>query len=226
VSGVSIIRYLSIDTYVAKFIGLISAHAAGFSIGKEGPFVHMAAIIAHNLQEFSIFERVRNNATLKQQIMIAAVAAGVVTTFGAPIGGILFSIEVTATYYVVDNLWKAFFCSMWCVLFYGLLQMTEVTDLFAVEELHRVEFGVDAAVFVFIGVLCAFLGSLFIHVSSKLIIFRKYGPIKFLRNRYVFGFTCILIISGLTYPLEFMHKPDKGLIKQLFSPDSLSFFKY
>jgi H+/Cl- antiporter ClcA len=42
-------------------------------------------------------------------MLAAAVAAGVTATFGAPIGGVLFSIEVTSTYYFVSNLWKAFF---------------------------------------------------------------------------------------------------------------------
>jgi len=41
----------------------------------------------------------------------AAIAAGVTATFGAPIGGVLFSIEVSSTYYMVSNFWKAFFCT-------------------------------------------------------------------------------------------------------------------
>jgi len=50
--------------------------------------------------------------------MIAvAVAAGVVATFGAPFGGIIFSIEVTATYYMISNLWKSFVCSTLTLLF-------------------------------------------------------------------------------------------------------------
>lgn len=44
-------------------------------------------------------------------MLTAAVASGVTATFGAPIGGVLFSIEVSSTYYMVSNLWKAFFCS-------------------------------------------------------------------------------------------------------------------
>lgn len=44
-------------------------------------------------------------------MLTAAVAAGVTATFGAPIGGVLFSIEVTSTYYFVSNFWKTFFCA-------------------------------------------------------------------------------------------------------------------
>ena len=35
-----------------------------------------------------------------------AAVTGVVATFGTPIGGILFSIEVTATHYMVSHSWK------------------------------------------------------------------------------------------------------------------------
>ena len=40
-----------------------------------------------------------------------AVAVAVVSTFGTPFGGIIFSIEMTATYYMVGSLWKTFFCA-------------------------------------------------------------------------------------------------------------------
>ena len=63
------------------------------------------------------------------QILAAAVAAGVAATFGAPVGGVLFSIEVTASYYLVSNMWKAFFCAGWCSVVYNILRVTDLTDL-------------------------------------------------------------------------------------------------
>ena len=54
-------------------------------------------------------------------MLAAAVAAGVTATFGTPVGGVLFSIEVTTTYYVVSNLWRSFFCSIWCVIMFELI---------------------------------------------------------------------------------------------------------
>jgi H+/Cl- antiporter ClcA len=40
---------LSLRTYIAKLIGLIAILMSGFSVGKEGPFIHLSAIIADNL---------------------------------------------------------------------------------------------------------------------------------------------------------------------------------
>lgn len=51
----------------------------------------------------------------------AAVAAGITATFGAPIGGVLFSIEVSSTYYMVSNFWKAFFCTTCGVILFRFL---------------------------------------------------------------------------------------------------------
>ena len=37
---------------------------------------------------------------------------GVASNFGAPIGGVLFSIEVTSTYFAVRNYWRGFYASV------------------------------------------------------------------------------------------------------------------
>jgi chloride channel 2 len=108
-AGVNIYRYLSFRTLIGKILGLFAALSAGLSVGKEGPFVHVSAGIVNKLSKFRPFRDIYNNQSLKKQMLAASVAAGVTATFGAPIGGVLFSIEVTSTYYMVSNLWKAFF---------------------------------------------------------------------------------------------------------------------
>lgn len=108
-AGVNIYRYLSFRTLIGKCLGLFAAISAGLSVGREGPFVHVAAGIVNKLSKFKPFNDIYHNQSLKRQMLTASVAAGVTATFGAPIGGVLFSIEVTSTYYMVNNLWKAFF---------------------------------------------------------------------------------------------------------------------
>ena len=67
-------------------------------------------------------------------MLAASVAAGVTATFGAPIGGVLFSIEVTSTYYMVSNLWKAFFCSVWGILAFKFFAVMGSVELFKPTE--------------------------------------------------------------------------------------------
>lgn len=108
-AGVNIYRYLSFQTLIGKIIGLTAGLAAGLSIGKEGPFVHLAGGVTNKLSKLACFRDIQNNLSLRKQMLAASVSAGVTATFGAPIGGVLFSIEATATYYFVSNLWKTFF---------------------------------------------------------------------------------------------------------------------
>ncbi len=60
----------------------------------------------------------------------SAVAAGTTVTFGAPIGGVLFSIEVASTYYMVSNLWRAFFCATSGILMFRILDLFKTVELF------------------------------------------------------------------------------------------------
>ena len=94
-------------------------------------------------------------------------------TFGSAIGGLLFSIEVTATYYIVGNLWKGIFCSVFCVVCFTVIHMTEVVDLINVTDFDRFEFSSEILAFAVLGVICAFIGIGFIRLTDKLINMRK-----------------------------------------------------
>ena len=61
-SGVTIDNFLSFRTYIAKVIGLICMLLSGLSLGKEGPFVHIAACIAEMLpfEEKQINKKLRH----------------------------------------------------------------------------------------------------------------------------------------------------------------------
>lgn len=42
-------------------------------------------------------------------MLASACAVGVGSCFASPVGGVLFSIEVTTTYFAVRNYWRGFF---------------------------------------------------------------------------------------------------------------------
>ena len=46
------------------------------------------------------------------QVLSAAAAAGVSVAFGAPIGGVLFSLEEVSYYFPMKTLWRSFFSAM------------------------------------------------------------------------------------------------------------------
>ena len=47
-------------------LGLPFVLAGDFSIGKEGPFVHLSTIVAHNIMELPVFSSLRNDTFLKK----------------------------------------------------------------------------------------------------------------------------------------------------------------
>ncbi|VDO96074.1 unnamed protein product [Schistosoma mattheei] len=46
------------------------------------------------------------------QILSASAAAGVAVAFGAPIGGVLFSLEEASYYFPMKTMFRSFFCAM------------------------------------------------------------------------------------------------------------------
>lgn len=46
------------------------------------------------------------------QILSASAAAGVSVAFGAPIGGVLFSLEEASYYFPLKTMWRSFFCAL------------------------------------------------------------------------------------------------------------------
>jgi chloride channel 2 len=90
---------------------LSGASVSGMSVGclnrvaivayPQGPFVHVAVAVAESLMQLQCFRHCRRNVSKRLDVLGCASAAGVAATFGTPFGGVLFSIEVTAHYYLV-----------------------------------------------------------------------------------------------------------------------------
>ena len=137
-------------------------------------------------------------------MLAAAVAAGVTATFGAPIGGVLFSIEVTATYYMVSNLWKAFFCATWGVFVFKALAVFASVELFTETRYETVRIDHEIIFFALLGLLSGCLGATFIHVLSKIIYLRAKLKMPFISNRWKWCTTVALIVGLVSFPVEFL----------------------
>ncbi|RHY66647.1 hypothetical protein DYB34_012917 [Aphanomyces astaci] len=58
------------------------------------------------------FRRVYEDSSKRLEMLSCACAAGVAATFGTPFGGVLFSVEVTSSFYMVRNLPRSFFAAL------------------------------------------------------------------------------------------------------------------
>ncbi|OQS07350.1 Amino Acid-Polyamine-Organocation (APC) Family, partial [Thraustotheca clavata] len=169
-------HYLSGQALVAKFLGLTFALGSGLSIGKEGPFVHLSCIIANQLLRLNWFRDIKRSPDLTHHALSAACAVGVTAAFGTPIGGVLFSIEVTTTYYMTSNYWRAFFCSVIGVIMFRWLNSVSGNDrdaaLFTTKmEFHSASF--ETIFFLFLAIVCGILAGIFVKAFSWCVAFRR-----------------------------------------------------
>ncbi|XP_058890226.1 chloride channel protein 2-like isoform X3 [Acipenser ruthenus] len=211
--GVVLKEYLTFKTFVAKVIGLTCALGSGMPLGKEGPFVHIASLCAALLSKFmSLFGGIYENESRNIEMLAAACAVGVGCCFAAPIGGVLFSIEVTSTFFAVRNYWRGFFAATFSAFIFRVLAVWNkdeetITALFKTR--FRLDFPFDLQelpAFAVIGIASGFGGALFVYLNRKIVQFmRKQKTInKFLmKKRLLFPALVTLLITTLTFPPGF-----------------------
>uniref|UniRef100_A0A4W6DD75 Chloride voltage-gated channel 1 n=1 Tax=Lates calcarifer TaxID=8187 RepID=A0A4W6DD75_LATCA len=211
--GVVLKEYLTLKAFVAKVIGLTAGLGSGMPVGKEGPFVHIASICAAVLSRFmSIFSGVYENGTHNQDLLVCACAVGVATCFAAPLGGVLFSIEVTSTYFAVRNYWRGYFAATFSAFIFRVLSVWN-KDAVTITALFKTNFRMDfpfdlqeLPAFAIIGISCGFLGAFFVYLNRQVVLFmrRPTALTRFLtKHRLIYPGAVTLIIATLTFPPGF-----------------------
>ena len=188
ISGVIMKKYLSFRCFSAKILGLILASASGLSIGKEGPFIMITCAFAEMIISLPIYRRIKEDTSKHLEMLACACAAAVSATFGTPFGGVLFSVEVTSTFYMVRNLPRSFFAAV-----VGAVTMSLLEQLFGLDWLRESSLGIgrlsasnddslpnhlakpqDIAIFALVGIICGLLAACFTAVISELVVLRNW----------------------------------------------------
>jgi len=126
-SGFVLHGYLGVRTLVIKTLGLILSVASGLSLGKEGPYVHIATAIGNIACR--IFSKYSKNDGKRREILSASAASGVAVAFGAPIGGVLFSLEEVSYYFPSKTLFRTFFC---CIVGFRLMFPMQIVNVYPI----------------------------------------------------------------------------------------------
>ncbi|ETW05497.1 hypothetical protein H310_03258 [Aphanomyces invadans] len=222
-------RYLRSRTLFAKSIGLATAQASGLSVGKEGPFVHTACIICHQLMKHcQFFQRIYRNESLHRHMYNAACAVGVASTFGAPIGGVLFSIEVTSSFLLLSNYWKSFVAAV------SGSVMKQVLDYITTQSQQRLHsfqalfpttysdksFGqLELLSFALLGIVLGVLGATYVSMATRLR--RFYAPLNRRCPLVWGGFISVIVTLVLFVPGLFNHLGVSLTLKELCAPTPL-----
>ncbi|KAM6098382.1 chloride channel protein 1 isoform 2-T3 [Theristicus caerulescens] len=211
--GVVLKEYLTLKAFVAKVVGLTAGLGSGMPVGKEGPFVHIASICAAVLSKFmSIFCGVYENVHRQLDLLVAACAVGVGCCFGAPLGGVLFSIEVTSTYFAVRNYWRGFFAATFSAFIFRVLAVWN-KDAVTITALFRTNFRMDfpfdlqeLPAFAVIGICSGFLGAFFVYLNRQVVLcIRRHTALSQFLTKYrlIYPGVITFLIATVTFPPGF-----------------------
>uniref|UniRef100_A0A1I7SE43 Chloride channel protein n=1 Tax=Bursaphelenchus xylophilus TaxID=6326 RepID=A0A1I7SE43_BURXY len=208
--GVILKDYLTFRTLLSKFIGLTFSLGSGVPIGKVGPFVHLASIAANLLSNLAAsFDGAYGNECRKSEMLAAACAVGVACCFSAPVGGVLFSIEVTTMYFSVRNYWRGFFAAACGATVFRLLRVVLLHSEATLVAFYQTDFPKDAfeyeelPFFALIGVICGFVAATYIIFYRSLVLFLRqndYAKKFFQKNWIVYPIVVSFFVASITYP--------------------------
>ncbi|XP_061493737.1 chloride channel protein 1 isoform X1 [Rhineura floridana] len=211
--GVVLKEYLTPKAFVAKVVSLTAGLGSGIPVGKEGPFVHIASICAAVLSKFmSIFCGVYEQPYYYTDVLTVGCAVGVGCCFGTPLGGVLFSIEVTSTYFAVRNYWRGFFAATFSAFVFRVFAVWN-KDAVTITALFRTNFRMDfpfdlqeLPAFAVIGICSGFLGAFFVYFNRQVVLCvrRHTGLSQFLtKYRLVYPGVITFLIASVTFPPGF-----------------------
>ena len=146
-NGINLKKYVRIQVFYCKLIGMCFSVASGLPLGKEGPMIHCGAIIGAAMSQgrtnffgfdtsWTKYQSLRNDLSKRDFVTFVA-AAGIAAAFRSPIGGIMFCLEEGASFWSNAVTLRAFFCALVTVLVLQLMFVNNGTN----KDLGMYQFG-------------------------------------------------------------------------------------
>jgi len=154
----------------------------------------------------------------KREVLSAAAASGISVAFGAPVGGVLFSLEQLSYYFPDKTMWQSFVCAMVAAFILqafnpfrtGKLVLYQVTY-------HSGWHAFELVPFAFIGILGGLYGGLFIKLNVRVAKWRA-SPSYPLKGRPVLEVALVTIITAIvSFPITFLRAQSSELVSYLLS---------
>eukprot|EP00939_MAST-03C_sp_MAST-3C-sp1_P002635 g2635.t1 len=189
-NGVNVPDILKLDTLFVKLVGVIFAIASGVTTGKEGPIVCIGAMVASRVShmpkipDFFGIQRLKQfrNDFDRRNFVSAGAAAGIAAAFGAPIGGVLFSLEEASSFWSVPLTWGVFFTAMISTFTVNILISAHKGDIDDINDPGLITFGsfisrpyhlYELPIFCFMAVFGGLCGALFNYLNIQITHARK-----------------------------------------------------
>lgn len=214
--GFVIRRFLGAWTLIVKSLGLCLAVASGMWLGKEGPLVHVACCCANVFMK--LFEPINRNEARKRETLSAAAASGISVAFGAPIGGVLFSLEQLSYYFPDKTMWASFVCAMVAAVTLQAFDPFRTGQLVLYQvSYHSGWHAFELLPFAVIGIIGGLYGALFIKLNMRVAAWRASKSNPFLTRPVLEVIVVALVTALISFPITFLRAQSSELVEHLFS---------
>ncbi|XP_051518056.1 chloride channel K [Myxocyprinus asiaticus] len=168
--GMDMPDYLSLSNLFAKLVGLICTLASGSTVflGKVGPFIHLSTMVGAFMNRLHVSCRGGKQRVAKGEMLVVAAAVGVASCFGAPVSGVLFSIEVLGTHYSVRNYCPCFFAAACGAITFRLLSVCS-KDQETIHALFKTSYPAEVPyhpfevfIFALLGLICGVISCFYL----------------------------------------------------------------
>ena len=214
--GYVIKDFLGSWTLTTKSIGICLSVASGLWLGKEGPLVHLACCCANLAMR--PFASLTQNEARKREVLSAAAASGISVAFGAPIGGVLFSLEQLSYYFPDKTMWQSFVCAMVAAVTLQALNPFHTGKIVLFQVTYTTGWhGFEIVPFLLLGITGGLFGGLFIKLNMLVTRLRR-SNVYPLRNRPILEVAIAGAIAALiNFPNLFMRAQLSELVYYLFA---------
>ncbi|ROT40364.1 hypothetical protein SODALDRAFT_321732 [Sodiomyces alkalinus F11] len=215
-SGFILHGFLGLKTLIVKSVALIFSVASGLSLGKEGPFVHIATCVGNIACR--LFSKYDQNDAKRREVLSATAAAGVAVAFGAPLGGVLFGLEEVSYFFPAKTLFRTFFCCIVAALTLKFLNPYGTHKVVMFQVRYVVDWAYfELASFMVVGVLGGAAGALFIKASKHWA--QSFRRIKVIKAYPMLEVLLVAAVTGLlSYWNHFTKLSVAKLLLKLASP--------
>eukprot|EP01117_Protostelium_nocturnum_P016619 TRINITY_DN6623_c0_g1_i1.p1 TRINITY_DN6623_c0_g1~~TRINITY_DN6623_c0_g1_i1.p1 ORF type:complete len:804 (-),score=233.35 TRINITY_DN6623_c0_g1_i1:12-2423(-) len=229
-NGVRIPGLINLKTFIGKFVSILFSFSSCLALGPEGPMIHIGAAVGAGLSAAKsrtlrirlpkIFERLRGDREQRDFISSGA-AAGVAAAFGAPVGGVLFAIEETSTFWSRELTWRTLFGCLTATMMVNIVGKSGIT---VTVGNGLINFGIsrqslyrepEIVVFAILGAMGGLLGAFFVKLNAHLNLFRRNYLSKqpnWVKFAEVILITTICALITFSVPLFFPCEPTSNVI--------------
>eukprot|EP00064_Thunnus_orientalis_P013849 superscaffoldBa00002317_g13890 len=202
-AGIEMPHYLSLTNMFTKFLGLICTLAGGSTL---------------------FLGKVEKTAG---EMLVVAAAVGVASCFGAPISGVLFSVEVMSSHFALKNYYPCFFSVTCGALTFRLLSVWS-GDGETLQALFKTNFPaalpffpLEILLFAFLGLLCGVVSRCYLFCHRWILQFTKTNPVLIkilMTEKGLYSGIVAFLLASVTFPHSAgQYMASKYTMKQLLT---------